>query len=212
MEKAPQKLATYVTGDHFAAMYGACQMARLPRDLPYPATDWWQGVLVMGYMTGWRISDMLGLLREDLDLDAATAITRNEDNKGKRDERVNLHPVVIEHLRKLAGFDPCVFPWHYNRRTLQNEFLRIQQAAGIHLSCKRKEQHDHTDYCHVYGFHDLRRAFATMNADKLTPDTLQALMRHRSYQTTQVYINLARQMDAAVANLHVPEVLKKAGR
>jgi integrase len=62
----------------------------------------------------------------------------------------------------------------------------------------------------VYGFHDLRRAFATMNADKLTPDALQALMRHKSYQTTQVYINMTRQMDQAVAALHVPEVLRPA--
>jgi len=50
-----------------------------------------------------------------------------------------------------------------------------------------------------------------MNADKLTPDALQALMRHKSYQTTQVYINMARQMDAAVESLHVPEVLRGAG-
>jgi hypothetical protein len=28
-------------------------------------------------------------------------------------------------------------------------------------------------------------------------------------QTTQLYINMARQMDAAVASLHVPDVLKK---
>jgi hypothetical protein len=33
-------------------------------------------------------------------------------------------------------------------------------------------------------------------------------MRHKSYQTTQLYINMARQMDAAVASLHVPDVLK----
>ncbi len=63
-----------------------------------------------------------------------------------------------------------------------------------------------------YGFHDLRRAFATMNADELTPDTLQALLGHKSYQTTQRYINTARQMDAAVASLHVPEVLKQGTR
>ncbi len=47
-----------------------------------------------------------------------------------------------------------------------------------------------------------------MNADKLTPDALQALMRHKSYQTTQRFISMARQMDAAVAGLHVPEVLR----
>jgi hypothetical protein len=46
-----------------------------------------------------------------------------------------------------------------------------------------------------------------MNADKLTLDALQTLMRHKSYQTTQVYINMARQMDKAVASLHVPEIL-----
>jgi len=45
-------------------------------------------------------------------------------------------------------------------------------------------------------------------ADRLTPDALQALMRHESYHTTHKYINLARQMHAAVASLHVPEVLK----
>ena len=50
-----------------------------------------------------------------------------------------------------------------------------------------------------------------MNADKLTPDALQILMRHRSYQTTQVYITMARQMDEAVASLHVPDVLKSLG-
>jgi integrase len=60
----------------------------------------------------------------------------------------------------------------------------------------------------VYGFHDLRRAFATMNADKLTADALQALLRHKSCAMTQVYMNMARQMDEAVAALHVPDVLK----
>ena len=34
-------------------------------------------------------------------------------------------------------------------------------------------------------------------------------MRHKSYQTTQRYINVARQLDEAVASLHVPEVLKR---
>jgi integrase len=171
----------------------------------------------MGYMTGWRIGDMMGLRRADLDLDAGTAVSRGDVNKGKRDERVKLHTVVIDHLRKIAGFDSHVFPWNHNRRTLDTEFHRIQLAAtvegpegrerGIHLPCRG--EHVHTRACHLYGFHDLRRAFATMNADKLTPDALQALMRHKSYQTTQVYINMARQLDAAVAGLHVPDVLRQ---
>jgi integrase len=207
MERELKDLPTYVTGDHFALIYGACDQARMPGGRPYDPADWWRALIVMGYMTGWRISDMLGLRRADLDLDAGIAITRAENNKGKRDDRVKLHAVVIEHLRKLPDFDVCVFPWYHNRRTLHAEFARIQEAARIKLPCE--EAHQHTRYCHVYGFHDLRRAFATMNADKLTPDALQKLMRHKSYQTTQVYINMARQMDAAVASLHVPDVLRQ---
>jgi integrase len=208
MEKVVKKLPTYVTGDHFAQIYAACDKARFPEDLPnVAAADWWRALVTMGYMTGWRISDMLGLRRDDLDLEAGTAVTRGKDNKGKRDERVKLHPVVVEHLRRIVGFGPLVFVWNHDRRTLHTEFARVQEAAGIRLACH--DEHEHTRYCHVYGFHDLRRAFATMNADKLTPDALQALMRHKSYQTTQVYINMARQMDAAVASLHVPDVLRK---
>jgi integrase len=206
MERVPKKLPTYVTGEHFAAIYQGCEHAQMPEGLPYPPADWWRALIVTGYMTGWRISDMLGLRREDLNLDAGTAITRWENNKGKRDERVKLHPVVTEHLRKIVSFDARVFPWNHHRRTLDVEWSRIQEKAGIKLPCRN--DHEHTPECHLYGFHDLRRAFATMNADKLTPDALQALMRHQSYQTTQVYINMARQMDDAVANLHVPDVLK----
>ena len=110
-------------------------------------------------------------------------------------------------MKILASFDSHVFPWNHDQRTLHAEFAKLQESAGIHLHCP--DDHEHTRYCHVYGFHDLRRAFATMNADKLTPDALQALMRHKSYQTTQRYINMARQLDAAVASLYVPDVLKK---
>jgi integrase len=208
MLREPVWLPTYITGDHFADVYGACDVARMPEGLPYPAADWWRSLLVMGYMTGWRVSDMLALRRDNLDLDTGTARSMADDNKGKREELVKLHPVVIEHLTKLAGFDSHIFPWNHDRRTLWSEFARIQEAAGIHLTCR--EEHDHGRYCYLYGFHDLRRAFATMNADKLTPDALQALMRHKSYLTTQKYINMSRQMDAAVASLHVPDVLRKA--
>jgi hypothetical protein len=47
-----------------------------------------------------------------------------------------------------------------------------------------------------------------MNATRLTPDALQSLMRHESYLTTQRYINMATQLEEAVAVLHVPDILK----
>jgi integrase len=77
----------------------------------------------------------------------------------------------------------------------------------MHLPCRG--EHEHTRFCHTYSFHDLRRTFASMNADRLTPDALQALMRHKSCQTTMIYINMARQLDVAVAGLHVSDILRK---
>lgn len=122
-------------------------------------------------------------------------MTRAENNKGKRDQLVPLHQLVIEHLRALASFDPNIFPWSHSRRYLFEEFIRLQRAAGVKPASKPN-----------YGFHDLRRAFATMNADKLTPDALQALMQHQDYKTTQRYINMHRQLKPAVQNLFVPQL------
>lgn len=58
----------------------------------------------------------------------------------------------------------------------------------------------------MYQFHDLRRAFATMNADKLTADALQTLMQHKNYQTTQRFINMARQLNPVVQSHYLPEL------
>jgi integrase len=207
MLKEPGHFPTYVTPAHFTDIYLACKAARLPKGLPYPASVWWQALLVFTYMTGWRISEPLALRREDLDLDAGTAITRAEDNKGNRDDLAPLHSVVVEHLQKIASFDLLVFPWNHHERTLWTEFARIQKAAGIHLDCH--ENHEHTSWCYLYGFHDLRRAFATVNAETLTADALQSFMRHKTYTTTQRYINMAQQLNRSVVGLHVPDVLKK---
>jgi integrase len=157
MQREPGQIPRYVTGDHFAVIYGACDSARMPEDIPnVAAADWWRALLVIGYMTGWRIGDMMAMRREDTDLEAGTAITRWENDKGKRDALVKLHQVVVDHLRKLASFDPCVFPWNHDPRTLYTEFARIQKAAGIKLPCRNREKHDCGPSCHMYGFHDLR--------------------------------------------------------
>jgi len=116
--------------------------------------------------------------------------------------------VVVEHLKALRSFSPLVFPWTRHERQLWTEFATIQVAAGIHLDCSA--DHEHSDGCHLYGFHDLRRAFATLNAPALSADALQKLMRHKSYLTTQRYINMADQLTTAVEVLHVPANLQKA--
>ena len=194
--KEPGKLVVYVTPEHFTSIYKACETARWPAELPYAAGDWWRGLLISAYMTGWRIGSLLALRREHVDLEVGTAVSLAKHNKGKRDQKIPLHPIVIEHLRKLVSFSPVIFPWDRSRRSLYEEYHSIQTAAEVRLTGRKP----------LYGFHDLRRAFATMNADRLTPDALQALMQHKAYQTTQRYINMSRQLDPAVASLFVPKV------
>ena len=208
MVKEPEKLVRYVTPEHFKVIYeSASVLAVLPQasGQTYQSSQWWKALLATAYMTGWRISELLALRWDDVDLKAAEVITRHQDNKGNRDERVPVHPVVIDHLRQVPSFCQNVFPWQHDERQLWTEFGRLQREVGIHLICR--DTHEHTEACHVYGFHDLRRAFATVNAKRLKPEVLQKMMRHKSYKTTLGYINQAEHIEKAVADLKVPDVL-----
>jgi len=93
--------------------------------------------------------------------------------------------------------------------TIMAQLQNYQELFLLPINLPCPQRHEHTPACHLYGFHDLRRAFARLKAPKLTPDALQALMRHKSYLTTQVYVNVARQLDDAVDVLHVPDFLKR---
>jgi len=68
--REPEKEPIFVTPEHFAAIYKACDVAQVPRNLPYPPADWWRALISFCYMTGWRISEPLAVRREDIDLDA----------------------------------------------------------------------------------------------------------------------------------------------
>ena len=209
-QKEPQRLAQYVEPHHFTAIYGQCDAARFPNEGHFTAGDWWRALLMFAQMTGWRIGEILALQWDDVDLDKGQAMTRAKDNKGKRDAIVPLHPIIIiEHIKPLKTFHPNVFPWDNHRRTLDVEFARIQDAAGIDLPCRIDRQHICTDACRRYSFHDERRAFATLNIGLEGP-VLQALMRHKSFQTTLRYINAARQLNPAIERLHVPTVAPSA--
>jgi integrase len=201
-QRETPELRTYVPPEHFAALYHACKAAKLPKRKTFTAADWWKGLLIMAYLTGWRIGALLALRREDVDFEKATAVSRAVDVKGKRGVKTPLHSIVIEHLKRIPGFSPVVFPWPHPRRRLYDEFELIQEAAGVRPE-GRKEH---------YGFHDLRRAFATLNADRLTAEQLQTIMQHKSFQTTLGYIDRARKMNPALQNVFVPDLSGQAGR
>lgn len=211
MVREPVKLPRFVTPEHFALIYSrACPLAEKPAkcEPSYTAADWWRALVVTAYMTGMRINEILSITKSDIDFEAGQLVTRWDDNKGKRDEMVPLNSTVIAHLRKIIGQSPLVFHWGHCAGDLWEEFARIQREVGIHLSCS--ERHEHTPSCHVYGFHDFRRAFATVNAPRMKPEVLQKLMRHKSYQTTLGYVNVTNQLREAVDSMPIPDVLTSA--
>ncbi len=198
--KELEKIPTYVSEETFAELYANADSAQWPDEPGVTAGDWWRAYLVWLYMTGWRAMEPLSVRRADFDPVKGTVLLRAEHNKGGRDALVVLHPLVTDHVAALKSFSPMLLPWDHGRRSLWKEFHRIQEAAEV----KRPDGK-------FYGFHDLRRAFASQNADRMTADALQSLMRHRSYQTTQRYISLARQINPAIANLHVPDLPGRKG-
>ncbi|OYV81573.1 MAG: hypothetical protein B7Z73_17935, partial [Planctomycetia bacterium 21-64-5] len=178
--KLAEKLPTFIPPEDFAKLYQACGQAKLPGDVKnVSAENWWKGLLMLGYMTGWRIGQLLALKWADVDLGAGVAISRAADNKGKRDMAIDLHPVAVEHVRKLEGsklaLETYVFPWNHSQRPLWTQFYKLQEAAKVKPSTKDR-----------YGFHDIRRAFATMNAAGMDLFTLQRLMQHKSIETTKL--------------------------
>lgn len=207
MVREPEKLPRFVTPEHFALIYStACEKAKFPNKpgQKYSASLWWQAIVVTAYMTGLRINELMSIRREDLDLKNGFLITRAKDNKGKRDESLRLHPFVIDHLSRLDQDARFPLTWPHDPRLLWKEFGRIQAEAGIYLPCA--EEHEHTPSCRVYGFHDFRRAYATVMAPLVKPQVLQRLMRHKSFKTTLGYINLVEQVDEAVLNMPMPSL------
>ena len=208
--KPVQKLPTFVPPEHFAAMLDACEVANMPEVPNVSPAEWWRGLLVMLYMTGWRIGQTLKLKREDIDFEAGTALSRADANKGRRDQSIPLHPLVVEYLRPLeATFSPMLFPWGHHNRTLWAEFGRIQAAATL---ADRRPMPKGGKDGGWYGFHDLRRGFATVNAASMNLFELQGLMQHKSLETTRGYVNMAAGLNKAVGNLFVPAIPVSAKR
>jgi hypothetical protein len=58
--------------------------------------------------------------------------------------------------------------------------------------------------------HDLRRAYATENCDRLPLPMLQKKMWHKDIQTTMQYVEMARKMKKTREAVYVPEFLTVA--
>lgn len=189
----PEPLPVYVTPDDFDRLYEACDVARHPVVPNIPPPEWWRAFLAVAYMTGLRGGELLSLRRDKIDLAAGVAVFWNA--KCNREDVLPLHPAVVTALSGLAHFGEFCFPWPHHKNTYWRQFDKIQAAAGLGKK---------------YSPHALRRAFATMNAQRVgAPKCLQTLMRHKDGRTVnQYYLNQFEGIGEAVSRLFVPKTLR----
>lgn len=202
-QRVMQRIPTFISADEFSSLYAHASAARQPNLDNIPTADWWRGLLVMLYLTGWRISEVLSLRWEYVDLEKGTVFSPAEEQKGRRDELLPIHPVIVDHLKILRSFDEKVFPLRNGQRridsgALYKQFHKIQVAAGVRPKSGR------------YAFHDLKRGFATEQAENMDLFELQRLMKHRSLTTTQRYVAMAHRLRKSVNELTIP-ILRKHG-
>ncbi len=109
---------------------------KIDREL-YPLADWWRALMVLGFMSGMRRDEMLLLKWDDCYLDESYVQLWADGTKGRRDERIPLHPIVVEHLRRIQDLGVLVFDWPFGTTALYDEFHRIQQEAGSNYPAGR---------------------------------------------------------------------------
>jgi integrase/recombinase XerD len=135
------------------------------------------------YATGMRLGEVTRLLITDID--STRMVIRVDQGKGRKDRYVMLSASLLETLRgywRQARPKRYLFPGDGGNRPLsdsavQKAFGRAKLAAGI---------------AKPVSFHTLRHSFAThLLEDGVNVRTIQALLGHRSLQTTERYTHVA---------------------
>jgi site-specific recombinase XerD len=143
-----------------------------------------RALLETGYATGMRVGEVTRLLITDLD--SGRMAIRVDQGKGRKDRYVMLSQSLLETLRaywRESKPKVFLFPGLGGKKPLcvsaaQKAFDRARLQARIQKPVS---------------FHTLRHSFATHLIENGTSlRTVQALLGHRSLQTTQRYVHLAQ--------------------
>ncbi len=171
-QKAPRRLPVVLNDEEVSRLLAAAVSLR----------D--RALLETAYATGMRVSEVTRLLITDLDSERMAI--RVEQGKGRKDRYVMLSQSLLETLRaywRESKPKLFLFPGVGGKKPLcvsaaQKAFDRARLQAGI-----RKP----------VSFHTLRHSFATHLIESGTSvRTIQALLGHRSLQTTERYTHLAQ--------------------
>ena len=171
-QKAPRRLPVVMNDEEVSRLLAAAASLR----------D--RALFETGYATGMRVAEVTRLLITDLD--SGRMVIRVDQGKGRKDRYVMLSPSLLETLRaywRESKPKVFLFPGLGGTKPLcisaaQKAFGRARLLAGIKKPVS---------------FHTLRHSFATHLVESGTSlRTIQALLGHRSLQTTERYTHLAQ--------------------
>ena len=162
----------------------------------------WIGLVLFGYYTGARISDLTQLKWSNLDLNPKLPLMKfyevKKQNKHKREIVVPLHARLVEYLSNLKSGKPSdyLFPKLQPIGTggnsgLSQSFRRILVNAGIveELYQKKKEGSVGRTVS-PYSFHSLRHSFKTELANKgVAADVRDVLSGHAKPSVAEAYVH-----------------------
>jgi integrase/recombinase XerD len=142
-----------------------------------------RAAMELAYSAGLRLGEVLRLKVSDIDSDRM--IIRIEQGKGKKDRNVMLADSLLETLRvywKQERPRGLLFPGQDREHPVNATIL--QRAFAVARLAARIEKR--------VSFHTLRHSFAThLMESGVSVRTIQALLGHRSLNTTQRYTHVA---------------------
>ncbi|MBI2951236.1 site-specific integrase [bacterium] len=183
--RLPEKEPPYLTRDQIASLYPACR-------------GWLFPFVALALNTGLRISELLALKWEDVDLKGRVIKVRSDEEfttKGRRNREIPINDFLLGVLRKHPRHITCPHVVY----TRQGVPPVQSQARARFATALRRAGLPHLR------IHDMRHTFGTTLAESgVDVVTIQRLMGHRDIKTTMVYLHAApNRMQWAVEHLRL---------
>lgn len=134
------------------------------------APEEWQTVILLGFYAGLRLGDAARLDWESVDFSAR--VLRFKAQKTGRSETIPLHPVLQEHLERIAGDrGGRICPELAKRATsgrsgLSKQFLAIVRGAGLDCGAEEGTPGGKRRRFRARSFHSLRHGFVSELANR----------------------------------------------
>ncbi len=139
------------------------------------ANSWWTALLLVCFDSGERISAVMALTWDRVDLRTRWVRFRAEERKGGvEDSPVRLSRDAAAALRKLPHNSAEVFPWPRSKTYLWHQYGRLLKEAGLPSDAKSK-------------FHRIRRTVASYA--EAAGGNATAMLRHSKREVTEAYLD-----------------------